>query len=543
MRKTKIIVTLGPSVESENIMAKLIESGADVARLNIAHGTVSYHQALAKRFRKVSKELGKNTAIMLDIKGPELRVKRAKIRFLKAGDKIKISDKGDLELNHNIYEFLNPDTRVLIHDGDLELKMLENGFAEVLRGGPVREHMGVNVPGVNFPLQYIQERDVEFMKAISDVDFIAASFVRTPRDVITLREKMNELSLEADIIAKIESQVGVDNIDDILEVSDGIMVARGDLGTEIPLENLPGVQKHLLRKTRFHGKPSIIATQILESMIHSPHPTRAEVSDIANAILDGGDALMLSGETAIGKYPVDAVRILARVAERADEILATRRREIELKGTISESVSNSAVLLAREIKANAILVLTKTGKTARLVSRHRVPMPIIAASPNPRILRKLSLYWGVSAFEIGTINNTDRAVYEAMKVAENSGIVKKGDVLVITGGEPSGVEGTTNFVWAQILGDIVARGTGFGDKIVQGEICRYPERCDVVVVERCVRDECPTTKALVIESKIYDPQTLREYVNRGSVILAGTGKIAEAKGMVIVDPFRGVIYK
>ncbi|NPA75450.1 MAG: pyruvate kinase [Euryarchaeota archaeon] len=548
MRRTKIICTLGPAVEDVEKMKIIINAGCDVARFNVAHGTVEEHVSMFEKFIAASKNVGKHTATMLDIKGPELRTSKCTVSEARKGQELSIGEGEDIELNHPVYELLAPGNTVLIHDGEVVLKITdshgETARASVIEGGRIAPRMGVNVPGVHIPIPYIQERDLKFLNAMRDVDFVAASFTRTAEDICRLREVMQDMGIGARIIAKIENQEGVEHIDDILQVSDGIMVARGDLGTEIPVENLPEVQKYLLKKARVHGKPGIIATQILESMIHSPYPTRAEVSDIANGILDGGDALMLSGETAIGKYPVEAVRILARVAERADQLLCRESTFIDLKGTISESVSNAAVLLAEEVRADAILVLTKSGKTARLVSRHRPRMNILAATYNELVLRELAMYWGVRGFLIDRFEHADRAVKNAMALAEELALVKKGDTLVVVGGEPSGVVGTTNFVWVQIVGEVLARGTGFGNSPVAGKVCRYPEICDITVIDSYPHNlNVSGAKALIIESKVYNPAVLRALANRGVVALAGTGKIHKLPEELTVDPVRGVAWR
>jgi len=546
MRRTKIIATLGPAVMNEEKVRELIIAGVNVFRLNAAHGEVEEHRRMIDTARMVAEEMEKPVAIMLDIKGPELRISEARIRFARAGEMVEIGPGGDIEINRReAYLAIRPGAKVLIHDGDIVMEVLEKrdnvAVCKVIRGGIIAPRMGVNLPGIHIPVGYVQERDLKFIREMRDVDFIAASFVRSARDVLELREEMEKEGCGAKIIAKIENSESVENIEDILEVSDGIMVARGDLGTEIPVENLPAIQKELVRKAREHGKPSIIATQILESMIRVPHPTRAEVSDIANSILDGADALMLSGETAIGKYPVEAVRVLARVAERAEEMAVHGKIE-EIRGTISEGVSNAAVLLAREINADAILVLTRSGKTARLISRHRVEMSIIAATYSPRVLRELSLYWGVRGFLVEKFEYADEAVKTAMSRAEELGFVKRGDLLVIAGGEPSGVPGTTNFVWVQLVGELLARGTGFGEAQVEGVACRDHE-CEILIVEKLTRGDIPEgVRGIVVESRNYDPSVLKSLAKKGIVCIAGTGKISVERARITIDPIRGLAW-
>ncbi len=547
MRRTKIIATLGPAVKDEEKMRELIRSGCDIARLNAAHGTIEEHRNMLRNFVNASQELNRVTATLLDIKGPEIRTTTCRKNFIKNGESVTIGPGGDIEVNHSVvYEHLQPGARVLLHDGDIVLEIEKSGEiskARVIRGGIISSKMGVNIPGVHIPIPYIQERDLKFMEALRDVDFIAASFTRNANDILQLKRAMKKLNVNAGIIAKIENQEGVDNIGEILEISDGIMVARGDLGTEIPLENLPHVQKYLLSKAIEHGKPGIIATQILESMIRSPHPTRAEVSDIANAILDGADALMLSGETAIGKYPMEAVSTLAKVAESAD-LLVEKKEFIDLRGTISESVSNAAVLLAMEIKANAILVLTRSGKTARLISRHRSSIPVIAATHSSKVLRDMSIYWGIRGFKIERFRYADEAVKKAIEEAEKEELVRRGDVLVIVGGEPSEIPGTTNFVWVQLVGDVIARGIGFGERVVRGKACRKPNRCDIIIVDELTDDFDGTgIKGIIIESNIFQVDSVRKLAEKGLSIVAGTGKIEINREKINLDPKRGIVWK
>ncbi len=548
MSKTKIIATLGPAVSNKEKIIALINAGVNIFRLNIAHGTVEEHKAYMDLAKKVAKEMDATVGIMLDIKGPELRISTARKRFAKPGEELTIGHGGDLELNREeAYPAIKPNAKVLIHDGDIEITInkVDNklAYGKVVRGGIIAPHMGVNIPSAHIPIPYIQERDLQFINAMKNVDFIAASFVRSAEDIIALRKELEKINCDSKIIAKIENWEGVRNVVDILEVSDGIMVARGDLGTEIPLQELPAVQKELVKKAIEHGKPSIIATQILESMIRVPHPTRAEVSDIANAILDGADALMLSGETAIGKYPEEAVHILATVSESAEELVTHRNLE-ELKGTISECVSNAAVLLAKEVKADAILVLTRTGKTARMISRHRVSTPIIAATYSDKVLREMSIYWGVTGFLVNSFKYADNAVKSAIEVAERKGLVKKGDVLVVAGGEPSGVPGTTNFVWVQLVGELIARGQGFGTQKVEGKACNSPRNCKILVIDEAPEDiALEEAQGIIIKSQIYNPKLLRALAAQGRAIIAGTGDVSIPEEDITIDPIRGLIWK
>lgn len=466
MRKTKIVCTIGPSSESLENIKKLIMAGMNVARLNFSHGDFEEHGARIKTIREASAELGKSIAILLDTKGPEIRTGKLKEEPIELvqdelitltteeilGDKDRISITytdlpGDVEVGSTI----------LIDDGLIGLTVVDIQGTEIkcriVNGGTIKSKKGVNVPGVDISLPGITEKDANdiVFGVEQGVDFIAASFVRKASDVLEIRqllERHNAANIQ--IISKIENQQGVDNLDEILEVSDGLMVARGDLGVEIPAEDVPLAQKQMIAKCNLVGKPVITATQMLDSMQRNPRPTRAEASDVANAIFDGTDAIMLSGETAAGKYPVESVLTMSRIAEKAESALEYREIFIKQSNaqqtTVTEAISQSVANSALELNAKAIITSTETGYTARMVSKYRPKAPIIAVTTEDQTMRRLALNWGVTPVKGKVASSTDEMFDKAMKGGLDSGIVKEGDLVVITAGIPLGRSGSTNLI-------------------------------------------------------------------------------------------------
>ncbi|GIO88464.1 pyruvate kinase [Paenibacillus faecis] len=466
MRKTKIVCTIGPSSESLDNTKKLIMAGMNVARLNFSHGDFEEHGNRIKTIRQASEELGKSIAILLDTKGPEIRTGKLKEEPIELvqdefitltteeilGDKDRISITykelpGDVEVGSTI----------LIDDGLIGLTVVDIQGTEIkcriVNGGTIKSKKGVNVPGVNISLPGITEKDAnDIIFGIEQgIDFIAASFVRKASDVLEIRqllERHNATHIQ--IISKIENQQGVDNLDEILEVSDGLMVARGDLGVEIPAEDVPLVQKRMIEKCNRVGKPVITATQMLDSMQRNPRPTRAEASDVANAIFDGTDAIMLSGETAAGKYPVESVLTMSRIAEKAESALEYREIFIKQSNaqqtTVTEAISQAVANSALDLNAKAIITSTETGYTARMVSKYRPKAPIIAVTTEDQTLRRLALNWGVTPVKGQLASSTDEMFDNAMKGGLDSGLVKEGDLVVITAGIPLGRSGSTNLV-------------------------------------------------------------------------------------------------
>ncbi|HEY4391968.1 MAG TPA: pyruvate kinase [Paenibacillus sp.] len=466
MRKTKIVCTIGPSSESLENTKKLIMAGMNVARLNFSHGDFEEHGNRIKTIRQASKELGKTIAILLDTKGPEIRtgklleepIELVQDEFITLTTEEILGDKNRISIT---YKELPGDVKVgstiLIDDGLIGLTVEEVQGTEIkcriVNGGTIKSKKGVNVPGVNISLPGITEKDANDIKfgVEQGIDFIAASFVRKANDVLEIRkllESMNATHIQ--IISKIENQQGVDNLDEILEVSDGLMVARGDLGVEIPAEDVPLVQKLMIEKCNRVGKPVITATQMLDSMQRNPRPTRAEASDVANAILDGTDAIMLSGETAAGKYPVESVQTMSRIAEKAESALDYHgilvKQRIAQETTVTEAISQAVTTSALELNAKAIITSTETGYTARMVSKYRPQAPIVAVTTQDQTLRRMALNWGVIPVKGHVATSTDEMFDNAMKGGLESGIVAEGDLVVITAGIPLGSSGSTNLM-------------------------------------------------------------------------------------------------
>ncbi|GIP20934.1 MULTISPECIES: pyruvate kinase [Paenibacillus] len=466
MRKTKIVCTIGPSSESLENIKKLILAGMNVARLNFSHGDFEEHGGRIKNIRQASQELGKSVAILLDTKGPEIRTGKLEVEpielvqdeFITLTTQEILGDKNRISVT---YQDLPSDVEVgstiLIDDGLIGLTVVDIQGTEIkcriVNGGTIKSKKGVNVPGVHISLPGITEKDAnDIIFGIEQgIDFIAASFVRKASDVLEIRELLEKHNATyIQIISKIENQQGVDNLDEILEVSDGLMVARGDLGVEIPAEDVPLVQKMMIEKCNRVGKPVITATQMLDSMQRNPRPTRAEASDVANAIFDGTDAIMLSGETAAGKYPVESVLTMSRIAEKAESALKYReifeKQSHAQQTTVTEAISQAVANSALDLNAKAIITSTETGYTARMVSKYRPKSPIIAVTTVDQTLRRLALAWGVTPVKGNVASSTDELFECAMKGGVDSGLVKDGDLVVITAGVPLGRSGSTNLV-------------------------------------------------------------------------------------------------
>jgi pyruvate kinase len=497
MRKTKIVCTLGPASDSPEMIRKLILAGMNVARLNFSHGDYEEHGARIRTIREAVKELGRNVAILLDTKGPEIRVGKLKEEPIELvqGDTIILTtedilgDKDRIPVSYkDLPNDVAPGATILLDDGLIGLTALDVRGSEIVcrinNGGMLKSRKSVNVPGVKVNLPGITDKDrADILFGIEQgVDYIAASFVRKAQDVLEIRQILEEHNAtHIQIIAKIENQEGVDNLDEILQVADGLMVARGDLGVEIPAEQVPLVQKMMIRKCNLAGKPVITATQMLDSMQRNPRPTRAEASDVANAILDGTDALMLSGETAAGKYPVESVETMARIAERAETAIEHRdvllRQSRDQQKSITEAISQAVASSALDLDAQAILTATESGFTARMVSKYRPKAPIIAVTPHEGVMRQLALIWGVVPVKGEMVNNTDEMFEMAIQAAVSGGHVKLGDLVVITAGVPVGRSGTTNLIKIQHVGEIVARGQGIGNLKAGGRVvaARTPE--------------------------------------------------------------------
>lgn len=484
MRRTKIVCTIGPASETVDLLVQLIEAGMNVARLNFSHGDFEEHGQRIINIREAAKKTGKTVAILLDTKGPEIRtntMKNGEVHITK-GKEINISMEevvGTEEKFSVSYPQLIDDvhvgSKILLDDGLIELEVIEilNDQKELktiaLNSGVLKNKKGVNVPNVSVNLPGITDKDAADIKfgIEQDVDFIAASFVRRASDVLEIKELLETNNAShIHIIPKIENQEGVDNLDAILQVSDGLMVARGDLGVEIPPEDVPLVQKDMIRKCNTAGKPVITATQMLDSMQRNPRPTRAEASDVANAIFDGSDAIMLSGETAAGDYPVKAVQTMSNIATKAEtaidhkSVLDIRSKSSEL--TITDAISQSVNHSAMNLDVDAILTPTASGHTARMISKYRPEAPIIAVTFDERISRRLSLVWGVQSILGEIAYSTDDVLDLAIQKGLSSSHFKYGDRVIITAGVPVGESGTTNLMKIHIIGDVLTKGQGIG---------------------------------------------------------------------------------
>ena len=471
MRKTKIVCTLGPATDNEDVLRQMMLAGMNVARCNFSHATYDEHKKRMDMIKKLRKEVGQPVAILLDTKGPEVRVKNFKDGrvTLEDGQLFTLTDdevegtKDKVSVTYNrLYEDLEVGMRVLIDDGLIEMQVEQvdrtNIVCRVINGGTVSNHKGVNVPDVDLSMPYISDKDREdILFGISqDVDFIAASFVQKKEDILQLRRLLEKNGgADIKIIAKIENAQGVTNIDDIIEVSDGIMVARGDMGVEIPYEEVPVIQKKIIKKVYRTGKQVITATQMLESMIKNPRPTRAETTDVANAVYDGTSAIMLSGETAAGSYPVEAVKTMVRIAKRTEQDVDYRKRFYqsarETDTDITNAICHASCTTALDLNAKAIVTVTKSGTSARMLAKYRPESDIISCATTEKVCRQLSLTWGVTPIVIKeekeVFNLFDKAIQAAVKMK----LLQTGDLTVITSGVPIGVSGTTNMMKVQIV--------------------------------------------------------------------------------------------
>ena len=487
MRRTKIVATLGPATDDRDILKSLIGAGVDVVRLNLSHGAQADHAKRIEAIKDVRRQLQTAEAIMVDTKGPEIRLGTFAGGFVELEDgqeftlvatELEGSSERVFVDYRDLWRDVSVGATVLLDDGNIELEVLAalEGLVRcrVINGGALSNQKKVNIPGKRPSLPTVSDRDRDDIAFAVEqgVDFIAASFVHEAGDVIEVRRTIEQCGGSAHIIAKIENPSAVDNLDGILDVSDGLMVARGDLGVEIPAEDVPVLQKEIIRACSRKGKPVITATQMLESMVERPRPTRAEASDVANAIFDGTDAVMLSAETAVGEYPVEAVKYMHRIACRAESALDYReildRQAKAAARSVPEAISHATCAIALDLGTNAIITATTSGHTARMVAKYRPAAPIIAATNNEAVVRKLNLVWGVRSILVPDSDNTDEAFYNASVTAVEAGLINKGDLVVITAGAPVGVPGTTNLLKVQVVGDVICRGTGIGNAAARG---------------------------------------------------------------------------
>ncbi len=492
MRKTKIVCTLGPSTKDDKILKRLMLEGMDVARFNFSHGTHESHKENFDRVDKLRKELDLPIAVLLDTKGPEVRVcqfAEGKVS-LKKGEQFTLTSRDILGTNEivsitykNLPNDVKEGSRILLDDGLIELiveKVVDGSdiVCKIMNNGDVSNNKGVNLPDTRLSMPYLSEKDrSDIIFGIqTGYDFMAASFVRCAEDVLQIRRILEEYNCHTiNIISKIENQEGVDNIDEIIRVSDGIMVARGDMGVEIPGEEVPSIQKMIIKKTVAAGKQVITATQMLDSMMKNPRATRAEISDVANAIYDGTSAIMLSGETAAGAYPVESVQTMARIALKTesdiDYVKRFKERGSTATNNVTSAISHATCTTAHDLGAAAIVTVTKSGRTARMISKYRPVSPILGCTTSTSVYRHMSLMWGVKPLLMEEKQNADELFEEALTVAEHTGMVNKGELVVITSGLPVGVTGTTNMIKVDVIGHILVSGVGVGSKQVCGNLC------------------------------------------------------------------------
>lgn len=579
LKKTKVVCTIGPASESEEMLEKLMLAGMNVARLNFSHGTHPEHQVRIDRIRKVADKLGLPIAIMLDTKGPEIRLgdfKDGQIE-VEIGDTFTLTTRdllGDKTIvsvsHHGLASDVKVGDLILIDDGliELEVREIKDGtdiICRVNNSGQMSNHKGVNVPNVKISLPAITEKDREdiLFGIKNQVDFLAASFVRKKEDVFEIRRILEDNHGEyIQIIPKIENQEGIDNIDEILLASDGLMVARGDLGVEVPPQEIPLVQKMLIKKCYLAGKPVITATQMLDSMIRNPRPTRAEVTDVANAIIDGTSAIMLSGETAAGKYPEEAVKMMTSIARRIEESLDYDLMLDEsvslLENTTTNSISKSACVVARDLEAAAIVAATTSGATARALSKYRPKTKILAVTPCEKTVRKMALSWGVEPLLVPDFTSTDDLVNESLDLLVQAGMLEEGDLTVVTAGVPVGLSGSTNLLKVQTIATLILSGLGLGKrsgvgKVVVGnteeELLSKFKQGDIIVCQSTDKDMVKfieDASALIVEEGGYTSHAaiVGLHLNIPTIIGAkGATSILKDGDIVTVDTEAGSVYK
>ncbi len=577
MKKTKIVCTIGPASEDRAVFKELVLNGLNVARLNFSHGNHEEHLKRIKMIKSVREELNLPVAILLDTKGPEIRTgKFHEPVELKEGAKFTLTTEdfmGTKDKCQISYKGLPGDVvkgdRILIDDGLVELIVEETSETEIItrvkNSGLVKDNKGINVPGVKINLPAITQKDESdiLFGVDNDIDFIAASFVRKPEDVLEIRKLLErEADTDVHIISKIENQEGLDNLEEILNVSDGIMVARGDLGVEIPTEEIPLAQKKMIRLCNLAGKPVITATQMLDSMQRNPRPTRAEVTDVANAILDGTDAIMLSGETAAGKYPIESVKTMSSIAKNIEEsinykeLLDKKSKDLVEEG-VTFAVSHATCNTAFDLDANAIITATSSGFTARKVSQFRPKATVIATTTLEKVRRKLSLVWGVESLIVPNVNSTDEIFEVSVAKCKERDFIRKDDLVIITAGVPIGLTGATNLMKVHVVGELILKGLGLGNKIVTGRACVINDFEDTenfrdgdILVTRS------TDKELVPFIERSSGMVLQDggYTSHGAIVAINLKKSAvvgiyenfefiKNDTIITVDPIKGIVYE
>ncbi len=578
MKKTKIICTVGPSTDNVELLKKMMLSGMDLARFNFSHGSHADHAKRLELVRQAAQSAGKVIATIADTKGPEMRL------GMFADDKIYLSEGddfclttddylGDARMAHVNYAGLpaevQPGNSILLADGllSLEVTKIEGSkiYTKVVNGGELSSRKRVACPGIELQLPFLSEQDkADILFAVEhDMDYIAASFVQKSDDVLAIRKVLEAAGSSIGIISKIENEAGVQHIDEIISVSDGVMVARGDLGVEIPTEDVPLVQKDIIARCNKAGKPVVTATQMLESMINSYRATRAEASDVANSIFDGSDVIMLSGETASGKYPLEAVQTMAKIAVRTENALdyvhIFQKKGISERIHSTDAISHATVQIAQEIKADAILTITESGFTARMIAKYKPQCNVVAVSRLPQRVRSMQLYWGVQPLLGPYSANTDEMIELSLRCALQHGVIRDGASVVITAGVPVGTPGSTNLIKVVTVGNKLISGTGIGSKAVSGHICVAKtaadfkdklQKGDILVVDVLNDEYVPfaaaKAAAIIAEEGGLTSSTAIVAVTCGLPVIVGAQKATAALAdgqLVTVDPVSGAVYE
>ena len=574
MRKTKIICTLGPSTDSPEILQAMMENGMDVARFNFSHGSHDEHKRRLEELKALRKKLNLPVAALLDTKGPEIRLRtfeEGKVT-LEAGQHFTLTAReviGTQEICSVSYKNLSQDvhvgSQIMLDDGLISMKVVERTETDVLclveNGGLVKDRKGVNVPGVHLSMPYMSAQDrADILFGIQEgFDFIAASFCRTAQDVMEIRRLLDEHHSDIRIIAKLENQEGVNNVDEILAVADGVMIARGDMGVEIDFTEIPVIQKDIIAYTLGYGKHVITATQMLDSMITNPRPTRAEITDVANAIYDGTSAIMLSGETAAGKYPVEAVQTMDAIARKTEsniDRICPAKTPKRTRLSITAATAHAACTTAEDIGADAILTVSQRGITAQMVSRFRPAATVVALLLDPQVQRQMALYWGLVPITMPRASSTDQLVDLAIQSAQEAGLVKHGDLVVVTAGVPVGISGTTNMIRIAQVGGSLVNAIGVGSQIASGPLCicrtleDIPEKFhpgDVLVVPYTNNEVLPWLRqaaAIVSEEASADchTATVGLLLNKPVIVAASDATRRLKDGtFVSVDCARGIV--
>lgn len=581
-KRTKVICTIGPSVDTIEMMLKLIEAGMDVARINFSHGTHEQHEQTILKLKEARSRLKVPMAIMMDTKGPEIRIGKIKDgqMVITPGNRcllVKEPCEGDREriqmTPEPVHSDLKPGMRILFDDGYISSYVVATNndtiTIEFENGGILKSGKGVNIPNVKLNLPAVTQTDIKDIRfgCYHDIDIIAASFVRSPEHVLMIRKLIaDEKKPSIQIIAKIENAEGVENFDSIVQVADGIMIARGDLGVEVPLSQVPRLQKMMIRKSYFAGKPAVTATQMLESMIYNPRPTRAEASDVANAIYDSSSAVMLSGETAIGKYPIEAVRMMVGIIKEAEEDFNYSAfydlYKRFLYHDVPSSVTMASVKTAYASNAKAIFAFTSRGATARLISRLRPSMPIIAMTSDEKSYHQLALNWGITPVFSKECKSLGEAFTRLSEFALENSLVEYGDLVVVTAGSPFGISGTTNMMMVESIGDVLVRGeNGSGQKVhgnvmlvLSPEITKpYNVRGFLIIIARCNEQYIPLIQealGVILQNHINDVDSekhlaqIAKNLDKPFIVRADNASHVLKDGqLVTLDPEKSLVYK